>query len=124
MKAQSKKETEAKGPLGVWGQIHNDRESTSKPGSLKLKTNEKSLSDLRPPLSNELYCQFHGEVHKHWGPPHPTCLALPAARDHLSSQQRRKPFIKELCLCGILHIHGWAHSNASCLLLGHPGKAT
>lgn len=108
------KEIEAKGPLGVRGQIYNDRESISKPGSLKLKTNEKSLSDLRPPPSNELYCQFHGEVHRQWGPPHPTCVAFPTARDHLSSQQRRKPFIKELCLCKILHMDGLTPVQAAC----------
>lgn len=121
-KAQSEKEIEAKGPLGIRGQIHNDRESTSKPGSLKLKkTMKRSLSDLRPPPSNELYCQFHGEAHRQWGPPHPTCLALPTARDHLSSQQRRKPFIKELCLCRDT-AHRWRHPSASCLLLGLPGR--
>lgn len=34
MKAQSKKEAEAKGPLGIRGQIHNDKQSASQNGSL------------------------------------------------------------------------------------------
>lgn len=34
IKAQSKEEAEAKGPLGVRGQIHNHRQSSSKNGSL------------------------------------------------------------------------------------------
>lgn len=68
-----KKEKEPQGPLRVRCQVHSDRETSDKTGRLKKK--KKVFIWIKPFSSQELSCQFHGEVRGQRGPPQPTCLA-------------------------------------------------